>query len=66
MFDPTHGVITFNNVTLPSLTSEELVNLVSIAHQIPYVWNDTIESNIRLGNPTASEDEMSKLLIKLE
>lgn len=62
LFDPIQGTIFLNDIDLKSFSAEELSKLITIAHQTPYLLNDTIEENIRLGNPTASNQDITNAL----
>jgi ATP-binding cassette subfamily C protein CydCD len=53
---PTSGTITVN-YQLPS-TSYELRNSIAWVPQKPYLFHDTLDANIRLGKPDATEEEI--------
>lgn len=60
LFDPIEGTISLNGLDLKSFSADELSQLITIVHQVPYLLNDTIEENIRLGNPKATNEDISK------
>ncbi|GGR22203.1 ABC transporter ATP-binding protein [Agromyces mediolanus] len=58
-WDPAAGEITVNGVPLPEIDADELPFVVSAVPQEPGLLRGTVESNIRLGRPDASESEVA-------
>ena len=52
------GSITVNDIPLTELPVEVWREYIALVPQRPYLFNDTIRSNIRMARPTASEDEI--------
>jgi len=56
--DPTHGAILFDGVDLRNLRHADLMRSCALVQQDPFLFDDTIANNIRLGRPDASMDEI--------
>ncbi len=57
-YDPSSGCITIDGVDTKDYTLESLRSLMGIVAQETILFNDTIEGNIRMGNTTASQEEI--------
>jgi len=57
-FDPDSGIISIGGTDLRDLSAEALSNLVSYVFQESFVFHDTVENNIRMGNKEASMDQV--------
>ena len=57
-YDPTAGEIRIDGVPLTDYTQESLRAHMSIVAQETVLFNDTIETNLRLGKPDASHEEI--------
>ncbi|RLL71959.1 ABC transporter ATP-binding protein [Paenirhodobacter hankyongi] len=57
-FDPQQGAVTIGGVDLRQIPAERLNSLVSVVFQDVYLFNDTVEANIRMGRPEATEAEV--------
>ena len=57
-YDVTEGDILFDGVSIKQLQQESLRRSMSIVAQETMLFNDTIESNILLGRPTATKEEV--------
>lgn len=57
-WDVSEGSIQIGGVDIRDIESETLNNLVSVVHQQVFLFDDTIMNNIRLGRPSATEDEV--------
>jgi ATP-binding cassette subfamily C protein CydD len=55
---PTEGEITLDNTSLSRIPKDEWQNTISWVPQNPYLFNDTVEANIRLAQPTASNADV--------
>ncbi|BDZ70869.1 hypothetical protein GCM10025861_13860 [Methanobacterium petrolearium] len=60
-WDVNYGGIMIGGCDIRDLTLKNLLSYVSIVLQDPYLFNDTILQNIKIGNPEASMDEIVKV-----
>ncbi len=56
--DPSSGRILFDGVDIREIARESLLDQIAIVTQEPFVFDTTIEENIRYGRPTASQAEV--------
>jgi ABC-type multidrug transport system fused ATPase/permease subunit len=59
-WDPTAGQITLDGRPLAAWTLAELRDLVAVAPQRPYLFNQSIRENLLLARPNATEDELAQ------
>lgn len=52
------GAIRIGGVDIREVTHSELVNNIAYVFQDSFIFNDTIENNIRMGNENAAHDEV--------
>ena len=57
-YDPTKGKISIDSHDLRTLDIYSLRKLIAMVPQEPIIFHDTILNNIRLGNPSASMEEV--------
>jgi ATP-binding cassette, subfamily B, bacterial MsbA len=57
-YDPTNGAILFDGVDLRDIRHGDLMRLSSIVLQEPFLFIDTIATNIRIGRPEATVDDV--------
>ncbi|MCC7046357.1 MAG: ABC transporter ATP-binding protein [Alphaproteobacteria bacterium] len=57
-FDPDRGAISLNGVDLRGLKLDALRAEIALVAQDTYLFNDDLESNIRIGRPGASASEL--------
>ncbi|GGU22979.1 ABC transporter ATP-binding protein [Lentzea flava] len=57
-FDVTGGSVSVGGVDVRSLSTEDLMSQLSIVMQDVYLFADTLEANIRVGRPDATDDEV--------
>lgn len=57
-WDVNYGKIMVGGYDVRDLTLKNLLSYISIVLQDPYLFNDTILENIKIGNPEASMDEI--------
>ena len=57
-WDAASGEIRVGGHPVGGMPSEELLAKIAIVFQDVYLFNDTIEANIKVGNPSASMDEV--------
>lgn len=60
LYDVTQGVVRFDGTDVKELKPAYLRSRVSLVPQKALLFSGTIESNIRFGNPNASEGEVQK------
>jgi ABC-type multidrug transport system fused ATPase/permease subunit len=59
-YQPTEGVITLDGRELATLDAGSLRNQISVVSQDIFLFNDTIENNIRYGLPEASRKDVAE------
>ena len=57
-YDPQKGTVTFGGVDEKSIDPEKLMGKISVVFQDVYLFQDTIEANIRYGKEDASREEI--------
>ncbi|MCL4559463.1 MAG: thiol reductant ABC exporter subunit CydD [Chloroflexi bacterium] len=55
---PTGGCITVNGVDLAEISAQEWRRQIAWAPQTPYLFNDTLDANLRLARPNCSREEI--------
>jgi ABC-type multidrug transport system fused ATPase/permease subunit len=60
-YDPVEGQVLVDGHDLRDLSFSSLRKSVSIVLQEPYLFNGTIEYNLKFGNPDVSDDEMARI-----
>lgn len=58
LFDATAGVVSVNGVNVRDLDPDLLWATLGVVPQKPYLFTGTIASNLRYGNPDATDDEL--------
>jgi ATP-binding cassette subfamily B protein len=58
LFDPQSGAVRIGGVDLRNLEPEMLRAQIAVVHQDTYLFHGTVEDNLRLGRPDASEAEL--------
>ena len=61
-WDPEHGAITLDGVDLRELTLDGLRGRIALVAQDTYLFNDTLEANVRLAKPDATRQEIETAL----
>ena len=61
-WDPNTGQISIAGKNLRDFSLESLRNSIALVAQDTYLFNDTLEANIKIANPTASELELGQAL----
>lgn len=56
------GSITIDGVPIESLTLRELREEVGVVTQEPFLFNATVRENLLVGSPTATEDDLERVL----
>lgn len=62
LFDPTSGVAAADGVPLPRLRREDWTRLVSVVGQETFVFDDTLEANVRYGAPDRGPEAVREAL----
>ena len=62
LFDASAGSVEIDGVDVRSIDPDALSRLIGLVPQRPYLFSGTIASNLRYGNPDASEDELWRAL----
>ncbi|MCF8531908.1 MAG: ABC transporter ATP-binding protein/permease [Reyranella sp.] len=57
-YDPDHGRITLGGHDLRTLSFAQIRSLISVVNQDTFLFHGTVEENIRLGKPAASQREL--------
>jgi subfamily B ATP-binding cassette protein MsbA len=57
-YDPTEGAIEIDGVDLRRFSFSSIYRNIAIVSQDPFLFNTTIEENIRYGKPEASDEEV--------
>lgn len=60
-WDVNQGRITLGGVDIRQLRHADLMNAISLVFQDVYLFDDTLEANIRMGNPDASEAQLQSV-----
>ncbi len=60
LHDPTEGTIRVDGVALPDIRSGDWRRLIGVVEQDPYLFNDTVSTNIRYGKPDVTGEEMEQ------
>ena len=53
-----HGEIAYNGVDIDSIDTENLLDNVTMVSQTTYLFDETIEDNLRIANPAATQEEI--------
>ncbi|GAB2585739.1 ABC transporter ATP-binding protein [Streptomyces capparidis] len=62
LFDATGGTVEVGGVDVRDLSPEALARTVAMVPQKPYLFSGTIASNLRYGNPDATDEELWRAL----
>jgi ATP-binding cassette subfamily B protein len=58
LFDVTRGVVRMDGVDLRELSPQTLWERIGLVPQKPYLFSGTVASNLRYGNPDATDDDL--------
>jgi ATP-binding cassette subfamily B protein len=58
LFDATSGIVLVDGVDVADLDPELLWSRIGIVPQKPYLFSGTVASNLRYGNPQATDEEL--------
>jgi ATP-binding cassette subfamily B protein len=62
LFDATSGIVLVDGVDVAELDPELLWSRIGLVPQKPYLFSGTVASNLRYGNPDASDEELWRAL----
>jgi len=62
LFDATAGTVTVDGVDVRELDPDLLWNRIGLVPQKPYLFSGTVASNLRYGNPKATDEELWQAL----
>jgi ATP-binding cassette subfamily B multidrug efflux pump len=62
LFDATSGIVLVDGVDVAELDPEVLWSRVGLVPQKPYLFSGTVASNLRYGNPDATDEELWRAL----
>lgn len=65
-WDVDKGAVTIGGIDIKEYTLESLMKLISSVFQNVYLFQDTIENNIKFGNPEASHEEVVEVAKKAQ
>lgn len=57
-YDVNEGAIKIGGVNIKDISQEKLMNLISYVFQDSFLFHDTIENNIRMGNQKVTKDDV--------
>jgi ATP-binding cassette subfamily C protein CydCD len=60
LFDPQSGAVRVGGHDLRTLDPEALRGLIAVVHQDTYLFHGTVEENLRLGKPDATQAELEQ------
>jgi ATP-binding cassette subfamily B protein len=62
LFDATAGTVTIDDINVRDIDDDALSRLIGLVPQRPYLFSGTVASNLRYGNPQASDEELWRAL----
>jgi len=62
LFDATAGTVTIDGIDVRQIDQEALSRLIGLVPQRAYLFSGTVASNLRYGNPQASDEELWRAL----
>ena len=62
LFDATAGAVTIDGIDVRQVDEDALSGLIGLVPQRPYLFSGTVASNLRYGNPQASDEELWRAL----
>src|SRR5207302_9976859 len=60
LFDPQSGTVRVGGQDIRTLDPEALRHLIAVVHQDTYLFHGTVEENLRLGKPDATQAELEE------
>ena len=62
LFDATAGAVTIDGIDVRKLDEDAFSRLIGLVPQRPYLFSGTVASNLRYGNPQASDEQLWRAL----
>lgn len=62
LFDPNSGRVLVDGIPLPELRREDWARLVSVVSQEAFIFDDTLENNVRYGSPGCTPQQLQDAL----
>lgn len=62
LFDATAGTVTIDGIDVRHVDEDALSGLIGLVPQRPYLFSGTVASNLRYGNPEASDEDLWRAL----
>ncbi|HEX5454024.1 MAG TPA: ATP-binding cassette domain-containing protein, partial [Stellaceae bacterium] len=60
LFDPQAGAVRVGGIDIKALDPEDLRRRIAVVHQDTYLFHGTVEDNLRLGRPEATQAEIEQ------
>ena len=61
IYDPVEGTVSIDDQNVKDLTFESFRKHIVVVPQNGILFNDTIEANLRYGNPEASQEDIERV-----
>ena len=61
LYEPDHGVVLIDGHDVRDLSWRSLREQIGVAYQKPWLWNETIEYNLRYGRPEATSEDVQEV-----
>ena len=58
LFDPTAGTVTIDGIDIRDVEEDALAGVIGLVPQRPYLFSGSVASNLRYGNPEATDEEL--------
>ena len=58
LFDPDSGAVRLGGIDVGALAQERLRGAIAVVNQDTYLFHGTVEDNLRMGKPEATQDEL--------
>jgi ATP-binding cassette subfamily C protein len=55
-----HGEIAYNGIDIDKIDSDSLLDNVTMVSQVTYLFDESIEENLRIAKPDATQEEIEK------
>jgi ATP-binding cassette subfamily B protein len=65
LYEPTSGEIRLGGVPLPTLDKEQLRDRLTVVSQDVFMFSGSVADNVRLGDPSASDDEIREAMARV-
>lgn len=58
LYDPTEGAVLWDDIPLSTVSRRALLPQIAVVSQQAFLFNDTVEANIRVGRPDATDEAL--------